>query len=109
MVWSRIDAESMTAKPLPFFKLKLREVSKQLYLEHGWQMPKGLIDSRARDPKNFTLEEWQQAKRAGLKAGEVMGLIQECWAASDGLSAFQQALAERGLYLAKGDRRGHVA
>jgi hypothetical protein len=109
VVWSRIDAESMTAKPLPFFKLKLREVSKQLYLDHGWQMPKGLIDSRARDPKNFTLEEWQQAKRAGLKTGEVKGLIQECWAASDGLPAFQQALAERGLYLAKGDRRGHIA
>lgn len=109
VVWSRINAESMTAKPLPFFKLKLREVSKQLYLENGWTMPKGLIDSRARDPKNFTLDDWQQAKRAGLKAGEVKGLIQECWAASDGLAAFQQALAERGLYLAKGDRRGHVA
>ncbi|MBU3036481.1 relaxase/mobilization nuclease domain-containing protein [Tritonibacter mobilis] len=47
-VWSRIDAETMTAKPLPFFKNKLMEVSKQLYLEHGWQMPRGLKTAQER-------------------------------------------------------------
>ncbi|MEM6496989.1 MAG: relaxase [Pseudomonadota bacterium] len=108
-VWSRIDADTMTAKPLPFFKTKLREISKELYLENGWQMPRGLMDSRARDPKNFTLAEWQQAKRAGMHAGELKGMIQECWAVSDTKAAFTHALEERGLYLAKGDRRGHVA
>jgi hypothetical protein len=108
-VWSRIDAETMTARPLPFFKNKLREVSKQLYLEHGWQMPRGLMDSKERDPRNFTLDEWQQAKRAGRHAGDLKALIQECWAVSDSRTAFAQALEERGLYLAKGDRRVHVA
>jgi hypothetical protein len=29
--------------------------------------------------------------------------------ASDGKEAFAKAMEERGLYLAKGDRRGHVA
>ena len=62
-VWSRIDADTMTAKQLSFFKSKLRDVSKELYLENGWQMPRGLIDSKAADPTNFTLAEWQQAKR----------------------------------------------
>lgn len=107
-VWSRIDAEKMTAKSLPFFKTKLRDVSKQLYLEHGWQMPIGLMDSKARDPRNFSLEEWQQAKRAGVDAAALKGMVQECWAVSDGLSGFERALEERGLFLAKGDRRGHV-
>lgn len=107
-VWSRIDADSMTARPMSFFKTKLREVSKQLYLENGWTMPKGLIDSKARDPRNFGLEEWQQAKRAGMDAGAIKSMVQECWAASDGLFAFSSALEERGLHLAKGDRRGHV-
>ncbi len=107
-VWSRIDAETMTAKQLSFFKTKLREVSKQLYLENGWTMPKGLIDSKARDPRNFTLEEWQQAKRAGLDAAAVKGMVQECWAASDNLAAFSQAIEERGLFIAKGDRRAQV-
>src|SRR5690606_15593136 len=81
-VWSRIDAETMTAKPLPFFKNKLQEVSRQLYLENGWQMPRGLVDKQNRDPRNFTLAEWQQAKRIGRHAGEIKGLIQEAWAIS---------------------------
>jgi hypothetical protein len=108
-VWSRIDPETMTAKPLPFFKNRLREISKQLYLEHGWQMPRGLMDSQERDPRNFTLAEWQQAKRVQRHAGEIKSLIQECWAVSDSRAAFAKALEERGLYLAKGDRRAHVA
>lgn len=109
VLWSRIDAATMTAKPLPFFKTRLREVSKQLYLDHGWQMPAGLMDSKARDPKNFDLAEWQQAKRSGRDPREVKGTIQECWAASDDRASFSRALEERGLYLAKGERRGHVA
>src|SRR3546814_11854212 len=32
-VWSRIDADTMTAKPLPFFKTKLRDIAKELYLD----------------------------------------------------------------------------
>jgi len=89
-VWSRIDAETMTARNLPFFKMKLRDLSRELYLENGWKMPRGLMNSR-RDPRD--LKE----------------LMQECWAVSNSKSAFMQALKARGLTLAKGDRRGHVA
>lgn len=107
-VWSRIDAETMTAKQLSFSKTKLREVSKALFLENGWKMPKGLMDSKERDPRNFTLAEWQQAKQAGMNAGDLSGMVQECWAVSDNRAAFTKSLEERGLYLAKGDKRGHV-
>ncbi|MPT48826.1 MAG: relaxase [Sphingobium sp.] len=108
-VWSRIDAETMTAKPLPFFKSKLRDIAKELYLENGWKMPEGFRDSKLRDPRNFTLQEWQQAKRAGHDAKQIKATIQECWALSDNGPAFAKALEERGLFLAQGDRRGHVA
>lgn len=108
-VWSRIDSETMTAKPMSFYKSKLRETSRQLYLENGWQMPRGLIDPKDRDPRNFSLDEWQQAKRVGRNAGELKELIQEAWATSDSARSFSHALEERGLYLARGDRRGHVA
>ncbi|MEX2495600.1 MAG: hypothetical protein WD448_05890, partial [Woeseia sp.] len=108
-VWSRIDVDSMTAVNLPHFKTRLREVSKELYLEQGWTMPRGFIDSQARDPRNFTLDEWQQSKRAGWHARDLKGLMQECWAASDSKAAFESALRERGITLARGDRRGHVA
>ena len=87
-VWSRIDADTMTAKPLPFFKSKLRDIAKELYLENGWKMPEGFRDSNLRDPRNFTLNEWQQAKRAGLDAKQIKATIQECWAISDNEPAF---------------------
>lgn len=108
-VWSRIDAQTMTARQLSHFKLKLRDISKGLYLEHGWQMPRGFINSREHDPRNFSLAEWQQAKRMGRDPKQLKALMQECWAGSDGRPAFEKALQERGLYLAKGDRRGYVA
>ena len=108
-VWSRIDAERMTAVNLPHFKLKLRDISRELYLEHDWKMPRGLMNSEAKDPRNFSLVEWQQAKRMGQHARDVKTMMQECWAVSDSRTAFAQALSERGLILAKGDRRGHVA
>src|SRR3546814_16273116 len=72
-------------------------------------MPEGFRDSSLRDPRNFTLDEWQQAKRAGLNAKQIKATIQECWAMSDNGPAFAKALEERGMFLAKGDRRGPVA
>ena len=108
-VWSRIDADTMTAKNLPFFKMKLRDLSRDLYLENDWKMPRGLMNSREADPRNFTLAEWHQAKRAGYDARDLKAVLQECWAASDSKAAFMQALKSRGFTLAKGDRRGHVA
>jgi Relaxase/Mobilisation nuclease domain len=111
-VWSRIDSDTMTARHLPFFKTKLNELAKQLYLENGWAMPKGFENPKLRDPTSFTLKEWQQAKRAngiwGLDPRELKSAVQDCWKRSDGVSAFANALEERGLYLARGDRRGHV-
>nr|WP_221263025.1 relaxase [Sphingomonas kyeonggiensis] len=108
-VWSRIDAQTMTAKPLPFFKMKLKEIGKSLFLENGWALPDGYRDSRLRDPRSFGLAEWQQAKRAGIDPREIKATIQECWAMSENGVAFAKALEERGLFLAQGDRRGHVA
>ena len=108
-VWSRIDADTMTARNLSYFKLKLRDISRDLYVEHDWKMPRGLMNSAERDPRNFTLAEWQQAKRMGRTARDLKVMIQDCWAVSDSRTAFAHALGERGLILARGDRRGHVA
>lgn len=108
-VWSRIDPERMRAINLPHFKVKLRDVSRRLYIEHGWRMPTGLIDSAERDPLNFSRAEWQQARRTEQDARALKALFQECWAASDSAAGFQHAVAARGLMLARGDRRGVVA
>jgi hypothetical protein len=109
VVWSRIDSQRMRAINLPHFKTKLRDVSRQLYLDHGWDMPQGLQDRRLRDPLSFTREEWQQAKRVGLDPREIKSVLRQCWENSDNRASFEQALKERGFLLARGDRRGFVA
>jgi hypothetical protein len=108
-VWSRIDAEKMRAINLPFFKKKLNGLARELHIEHGWQMPRGFVNSRERDPANYTLAEWQQAKRAGVDPKALKGMFQELWASSDCGKAFGAALKARGYTLARGDRRGYVA
>lgn len=108
-VWSRIDGEEMKAIPLPYNKMKMRDVSRELYIQHGWDMPRGLINTAERNPLNYTLEEYQQAKRNGKDARQVKAAIQDSWALSDSPSALSNALNERGFKLAKGDRRGFVA
>ena len=108
-VWSRIDIETMTAINLPHYKLKLRDISRQLYLENEWRMPSGLANSEERNPLNFTRAEWQQAKRVGINPRKIKEAFQDCWAMSDGLKGFRAAMETRGYYLAQGDRRGIVA
>jgi hypothetical protein len=107
-VWSRIDAERMRAINLSHYKLHLRDVSRELFRTHGWEMPKGLRDWRERDPLTFSREDWQQARRAGLDPKQIKVLFQECWERSDSGASFAQALKERGFTLARGDRRGVV-
>ncbi len=108
-VWSRINMEEMKAVQLSFTRKKLRSISRELFREHGWKMPRGLMDSKERDPKNFTLAEWQQAKRIGKDARDIKTIFQDAWTVSDSKAAFAHALEERGYKLARGDRRGFVA
>lgn len=108
-VWSRIDVSTMTAINLAHYKTKLCEMSRALYLEHGWKMPRGLVTSAERDPLNFTLAEWQKAKRLKRDPRAIKAAFQDAWAISDSAPAFAQALAARGYYLARGDRRSFVA
>lgn len=108
-VWSRIDSETMTAQNISHYKNKLQSISRELYRQHNWKMPQGLIRGHKSDPRNFSLAEWQQCKRMNKNARDLKGMMQDCWLASDNLKSFQTALNQRGLILAKGDRRGHVA
>ncbi|MCV6545676.1 MAG: relaxase/mobilization nuclease domain-containing protein [Cohaesibacter sp.] len=109
VVWSRIDAGSMKAINLPHFKNKLKSLARDLYLDHGWELPDGLRRDGGRSPLNFTLAEWQQAKRLKLDPREIKQSFQEAWKHSDNAKAFRAALEEKGYFLARGDRRGFVA
>ena len=106
VVWSRIDTDKMKAIEMPYDHRRLQDVSRDLFLHHGWTMPKGLAKASERDPKNFTLAEWQQAKRVGKDPRQIKAAIQDAWAISDNKASFCHALEERGYTLAQGDKKG---
>lgn len=109
VVWSRIDPETMRARNLPFFKTRLMEVAKELYLHHEWEMPQGLVNNALRNPLNFTRIEWQQARRMQHDPRIIKAMFRAAWNASDSAATIKAALEERGFFLARGDRRGVVA
>lgn len=109
VVWSRIDGQSLTAVNMSFFKTKLNDLSKNLYLEHGWDLPDGFKENGWRDPLSFDLAQWQQAKRLDLDPREIKQVFNQTYQQSDGLKAFRGALEHAGYFLARGDRRGYVA
>lgn len=108
-VWSRINAETMTAVRMSHDRPKLTDISRELYFEHGWKMPQGLIDPELRNPLNFDRHEWFKAKRTGRDPRDIKAAFRQCWAASDSGRAFRHALEQRGYFLAHGDRRAVVA
>jgi len=108
VVWSRIDGEQMKAVHMPYFKTRLNALSKELFLEHGWELPDGYKENGWKNPLNFTLAEWQQAKRLDLDPREIKQVFRQAWEHSDNLQSFKAALEDSGYFLAKGDRRGFV-
>ncbi|MEM8635688.1 MAG: relaxase [Pseudomonadota bacterium] len=108
-VWSRIDGEAMKAIPMDFHKLRQREISKELFIEHGLEVPRGLIDSKNRNPLNYDFDQYQHAKRLGKNAHEIKAAFVDAWSSSDDKRSFAHALQAQGYRLARGDRRGYLA
>jgi len=108
-VWSRIKADTLTAVNFSHDHNKLVALTREIFLERGWPMPEGLVQSSKRNPTNFNLAQWQQAKRQGKDPRAIKAALQDAWAISDSKAAFIHALEERGFRLARGDRRGFVA
>ncbi len=75
-VWSRINTDEMKAVHLSHYKNKLMDISKQLYLENDWDMPKGFIDKNLKSPLNFTRQEWQQALRTDQNPKVIKATLQ---------------------------------
>ncbi len=109
VVWSRIDVDEMKAINLPFYKMKLQDISRQLYLQYGWEVPAGLLNKQNRNPLNFTLAQWQQAKRLEEDPKIIKTLFKQSWDISDCKESFMDALEENGYRIAQGDQRGFVA
>lgn len=117
VIWSRIDTEKLTAIRMSHFKMKLMEVSRFLFLRHGWKLPKGMtrvqhadgtITAQGRSPLHMSREEYRQAVRFTEEPDVLKKVLKGAWEQSDSKETFVRALEERGFLLAQGERRGFV-
>ncbi len=109
VVWSRIDIAEMKAVHMSHDHSKLFDLSREIFIERGWKMPRGFGKKSERDYRNFSRAEWEQAKRTGKDPRAVKTAITDAWAISDSKAGFKNALKERGYVLARGDRGRFVA
>lgn len=106
LAWSRIDQDTMKARPLPFFKFRLKEVSRELEIELGL--------TRVRNEREGLIEyaptraEEEQARRLGLDIHQIRQTIRDCYGRSDCGRSFEAALAHERLILAQGERRDFI-
>jgi len=105
IAWSRIDTDTMRAVPLPFFKDRLKSISRDLEIELGLTRVKNERDGPVLAP---TRDEFEQARRLGTDIHAVRQTIRDCFERSDNGRSFEAALADHGLLLAQGDRRDFV-
>jgi len=107
-VWSRIDAQKMKAIKLTYPKRKLNGLALELFMQHGWEIPAGLLPGQEADPMNYTYAEYHEAKRGARDPKHLKHHIKTCFSSADSRKAFEAALERGGLFLAQGDRRGFV-
>jgi hypothetical protein len=106
IAWSRIDDETLTARPLPFFKDRLKKISRELELHFGLR----LVRNTRPDQISYapTRAEDEQARRLGVNIHEIRQTIRDCYEHSDCGRSFEAALATEGMVLAKGDKRDFI-
>jgi len=102
VVWSRIDRDSGKSVQLSHDRLKLQSVSKELYLQHGWDLPQGLTKEGSLS-EGFSHVESMQFRRTQIRPERRNALIAEAWQSARP-GEFQEALALRGFVLASGNR-----
>lgn len=105
LVWSRID-DSLTARCLPFYKLRLKEVCRELEIDLDLTR---VTDERRGQMMAPLRHEFEQARRLGVDIHKIRAAIRTCWDHSDNGRSFAAGLAEQGLMLSRGDRRAFIA
>ena len=107
-VFSRIDCDLMKGINLSYYKKLLYELSHELFLTHGWEVPTGYKNHKLSNKLNYGLDEYQTAKRAKRDPQQLKSILIDCWEQSDSKNSFEAAIKEHGFYLCKGSRRGLV-
>lgn len=105
VAWSRIDEATLQAKPLPFFKLRLKEVSRELEKELDLTR---VSSERPRVELAPSRGEEEQSRRLDTDLNGIRGAIRDAYERSDNGQAFAAALTDQGLTLCQGERRDFI-
>lgn len=114
VVWQRTDIDTMKLVPDSFNYLAHERASLALEQAFGHEIVPGKHAKRNRSkqpnmPKAaISHAEWQQGERTGIDSRVFKDTITALYKSCDIATAFQAALDERNLILAKGDRRDYV-
>jgi uncharacterized membrane protein len=105
--WSRIDTENMCAIDPGLFKKKLKEVARELEVKLDLTR---VSNERAPEHKTLsaTRNEFEESRRLKTDLREIRETIRDCWDRSDNGHSFTAALEEKGMQLARGDKRDFV-
>lgn len=106
VVWSLIERERDKAIHLTFDRERCTEVAREFEREHGLRE---LAPAHKRTREPLTRADYERARRRGQDPEHPRAAIRSAWEHSDDGKSLVAALEERGLVLAKGDRRDFVA
>ena len=112
IVWSRIDLDRMAAISDSHNYRKHEEVARSLEKEFGLERVQGAHVERGDQPRpgrTPSHREMLQAERTGLSTAHAKALLTGICLTTNNGKEFQEALAEKGWMLARGDRRDFVA
>jgi hypothetical protein len=108
VVWSRIDADSMTALPDSLTYRKHEAAAREIERDCGLEPVESVLvkdrqsprpERRAKDYEGF------RGAQTGLSPNQVEAEVTALWLASDSGEAFRAALEAKGYLLCRGDRR----
>lgn len=106
LAWSRVEEETMTAKPLPYFKLRLKEVCREL--EDTLDLTRVSSDRPRPEIMSGSRAEQEQSRRLDTDQHDIRGGIRDAYDQSDSGKAFAAALADKGMSLCQGERRDFI-
>lgn len=111
IIWSRVDLETMRAKPDSLNYAAHERTSRELEIAFGLERGESVLtpDRDGQRPER-TPESWamMKAEKTGIDPRDVKAEVTALWQQTDSGKAFQAAVEERGYVLARGDRRDFV-
>ena len=106
VAWSRVDFDREKAIDPGLFKLKLKNLCRDMEVDYGLQQVAN--DRGPEQPKAAKRPEFEEARRHRVEIDATRQVIRDCYSRTQDGPEFRAALAAEGLHLAQGDRRDFV-